>query len=146
MLNLVMADKLKVLVFGNILFKGDNISIKLIPKLREKFTEINFVEFDPIENLQDYGKRLKIIDSVKGIDKVKLLNLKSDRDFEKIELTKSCSMHDFDLGYNLKLLKKMNLIDGVEIICVPMNIKEKEAFNQVQLILRKWVAQLMQGS
>ena len=55
-------------------------------------------------------------------------------------------MHDFDLAYNLKLLEKIGKIDSVKIIGVPMEISEEEALDQIQLILRKWAAQDIQGS
>ncbi len=130
-----MADK--ILVFGNFLVKQDAVPIKLIPRLQEMFEDIEFIELDPTEDLQNYGRDLKIIDCVTDIDEVKKIKLETEGDFEKLELGKVYSMHDFDLGYNLKLLRKMEMIDRVEIICVPMNIEEEEAFNQIQLILRK---------
>ena len=37
------------------------------------------------------------------------------------------SLHDFDLGISLKLLKKIDLIDSVKIIGVPMKIGEDKA-------------------
>ncbi len=145
MLNL-MINKLKVLVFGNILVEKDNIVLRILPDLKKEFPEIEFKELDANEDLQKQGRKLKIIDVADNLDKVREIKMISLEDFNRILTNKIYSMHDFDLGYNLKLLKKMNLIDEVEIICVHMNIKEKEALNQVQLILRKWVAQLMQGS
>lgn len=65
---------------------------------------------------------------------------------ERLHANRVCSMHDFDLGYNLKLLKKVGKIDSVRIIGVPMGIGEDLAINQIQSILRKWAAQDMQGS
>jgi len=70
--------------------------------------------------------------------------LESPEDFERLELGKAYSMHDFDLGYNLRLLKSVGRIYSAEIVCVGIGIED--AFNQIQLILRKWVAQDMQGS
>ena len=55
-------------------------------------------------------------------------------------------MHDFDLSYNLKLLKKIGKLKEVEIIGVPENMNEKEAFSQFQSIFKKCVAHDMQGS
>ncbi len=43
---------MKILVFGNILVKKDNLALKLLPRLREKFPNIIFKEFDPTENLE----------------------------------------------------------------------------------------------
>ena len=140
---------MEILVFGNPLVEKDNFTLKLIPKLKVVFPEIDFIHVDPSEDLQIFGKNLKIIDVAEGVDEVKVLKLYSISDFDKIELNKIYSMHDFDLGYNLKLLKKLGKIDSCEIICLPMK-KDSEVFGdiiyQTQLILRKWVAQDMQGS
>jgi hypothetical protein len=68
-------------------------------------------------------RELNIIDTVKGIKKVELIE-----DIDKIITDKIYSMHDFDLGYNLKLLKKMKMIDSVRIFGIPSGMKEKEAF------------------
>ncbi len=124
---------MKILVFGNPLVEKDNLVLKLISKLREKFPDIEFKEFDPTENLEkeiENGK-LFILDVAEEIKKVKII-----KDIEKLEFIKSCSMHDFDLAYNLKLLKKIGKLKEVEIIIVPQNMNEKEAFNGISRILR----------
>ncbi len=123
---------MKLLVFGNPLVEKDNLVLKLISKLREKFPKIEFKEFDPTENLEkeiENGK-LFILDVAEGIDEVKLI-----KDIGKLELIKSCSIHDFDLAYNLKLLKKIGKLKEVEIIGVPRDMGEKEAFREVCNIL-----------
>lgn len=132
--------KMKILVFGNPLVKKDSLPLKLLPELKKNFPSITFKEFDAVEDLQKEGRNLIILDTVKGIQNACLLNLNS------IKIDKIYSLHDFDLGYNLKLLKKLDKIDNAKIIAVPMNINEKKALNQVHLILRKCVAQPMQGS
>lgn len=120
----------KILVFGNPLLAQDSIPLKLVDKLKEAFPNIEFKEFDPNENLETEGRHLDIIDSVEGIEKVMLLT-----DIDSIRTSKVYSMHDFDLGYSLKLLKKLKYIDTVRIFGVPMKISEKEAFKQlVELI------------
>lgn len=134
---------MKILVFGNELVELDSLALRLLPRLKKEFLEIDFFEADSTESLQEHGRKLNVLDVVLGIENVRVLDLE---DFEKLQTSKIFSMHDFDLGYNLKLLKKMNLIDSVRIICLPMGMKEDVAFNQLQSILRKWVAQDMQGS
>ena len=134
---------MKILVFGNKLVEKDNLALKIMPKLQELFPEIQFKEFDPTESLEKEteNKNLNIIDVAEGINKVRIIN-----NLNQLETIKPYSMHDFDLAYNLKLLKKINLIDNVNIICIPIKMQEQEAIAQTQLILRKWVAQLIQGS
>jgi Ni,Fe-hydrogenase maturation factor len=123
---------MKILVFGNLLVKKDSLPSRILPKLRKEFNEIEFKEIDATEELQAEGRDLVILDAVEGIDEVRVIE-----DIDQIKQSKVYSLHDFDLGYNLKLLKKMKLIDSVKIIGVPMRISEKDAINQIQFILRK---------
>lgn len=134
---------MKILVFGNPLVEKDNLALKLLSKLKKQFPQIEFKEFEPTENLASEieNKKLTIIDVVEGVDKVMIIN-----DIEQLSTNKIFSLHDFDLAYNLKLLKKIGKLKEVEIIGVPQDIKEEEALNHLQLILRKCVAQDMQGS
>ena len=132
---------MKVLVFGNPFLENDSLPLKLLPKLRDKFLGIEFKEIDPTEDLDKQGRDLVILDTVEGIDEVIELN-----SIEQLHANKVYSMHDFDLAYNLKLLKKIGKIDSVRIIGVPMTISEEDAMNQIQSILRKWAAQDIQGS
>ncbi len=131
---------MKILVFGNPLVKEDSLPLLLLPKLRREFPEVEFRELDSTEDLHKEGRKLIILDSATGIKKVEIVGLDS------LKLDKIYSMHDFDLGYNLKLLKKAGMIEDAKIIAVPVGMRKDTSFNQIQLILRKCVAQLMQGS
>ena len=119
-----------IYVFGNPLVKEDSLPLKLIKKLRKKFPSLEFKEFDTVEDL-DFEKELNIIDTVKGIKKVELIE-----DIDKIITNKIYSMHDFDLGYNLKLLKKLKMIDKVRILGIPMKIDEEEAFRELKELIK----------
>jgi Ni,Fe-hydrogenase maturation factor len=120
-----------IYVFGNPLVKEDSLPLRLIDKLKKEFPSLQFKEFDTVEDLE-LEKELNIIDAVKGINKVELIE-----DIDKIITDKIYSLHDFDLGYNLKLLKKMKMIDKVRIFGIPMKINEKEAFEQLCKVIRK---------
>lgn len=120
----------KILIFGNHLVKQDNLPLRILPQLKQKFPNIEFKEIDSTENLQqelDENKNLTIIDTAIDIQEIKTITLKTQDDFKKLQLPNSLSMHDFDLAYNLRLLKKVNLINEVKIICLPMNMSEDEA-------------------
>lgn len=123
---------MKILVFGNLLVEKDNLALKLLPKLKEKFPTIEFKEFDPGENLEseiEEGK-LVILDVIEGIDKVIIID-----DIDRLKVSKIYSMHDFDLGYNLKLLEKIGKLKEVEIIGIPMEMDENETFEEISNIL-----------
>lgn len=119
-----------IYVFGNPLVKEDSIPLKLIDKLRKEFPSIEFKEFDTVEDLTE--RELNIIDTVKGIKKVELIE-----NIDKIVTDKIYSMHDFDLGYNLKLLKKMKMIDKIRIFGIPMEISEKKALLELSNLISK---------
>jgi len=102
---------MKVLVFGNPFLENDSLPLKLLPKLRKTFPSIEFKEIDPTEDLDKQGRDLVILDTVEGIDNVIELN-----SIEQLYANKVYTMHDFDLAYNLKLLKKIGKIDSVRII------------------------------
>ncbi|MEM4257473.1 MAG: hypothetical protein QXU92_00310 [Candidatus Diapherotrites archaeon] len=124
---------MKVLIVGNPLLKYDSLPLRILPKLKKVFPKIEFKEIDPSEDLQLEGKNLIIIDSAEGIKDVVLLE-----DLDKILTNKIFSLHDFDLGITLKLLKKANLIDSVKLICVPRKANEKEVFAGVVKILEEF--------
>jgi Ni,Fe-hydrogenase maturation factor len=123
---------MKILVFGNSLVEKDNLALKLISNLREKFLDIEFKEFDPTEDLENEieNKKLFLLDVVEGIDKVMIID-----DINELKLDKIYSMHDFDLVYNIKLLKKIGKLKEIEIIGIPQNMDEEDAFNEVKNIL-----------
>ncbi len=127
-----MAEKkTTVLVFGNPLLSNDSLPLRLMGRLRKNLPELEFKEFDPNENLEKEGRDLNIIDTVEGIRKVVLIT-----EIESIVTQKLYSMHDFDLGYSLRLLKKLGYLDTVRIFGVPMKIGEKKAFGELSELLR----------
>ena len=84
----------KILVFGNPLVRRDSIPLKLIDNLRNEFPKIEFKEFDSIEEIQNEGDTLYILDSVEKIKKVMVIT-----DLDQLATDKIYSVHDFDLAY-----------------------------------------------
>ena len=123
---------MKILVFGNPLIEKDSLALKLIPKLKKQFSKsnFNFVEFDSTEDLQKEGRNLIILDVVEGIDKIEIIT-----DIDRLSIGNIYTMHDFDLGYNLKVLKHIGLLDSVKIIGIPMEMDEGVVFEEVRKIL-----------
>jgi len=130
-----MKKEKTIYIFGNEILDFDNLPIKLKPELEKIFPNYSFIITDPNENLKPIDKKLTIIDTVQGIEKVTIFN-----DVEKIENTPKYSMHDFDLGFNLKLLHKIGLLDEAIIFGVPMNIKKQIALKQLVFLLKESIA------
>ncbi len=119
---------LKVLVFGSELLKFDSLPLKLLPRLRKLLPKIFFKVFDPNEELDEEGRNLIILDTVANIRKVTVF---TEKDIDLLETGKRFSLHDFDLGFTLKLLKKLKKIDSVKIIGVPPNYAKEKAVKEI---------------
>lgn len=132
-----MNKKTTFYIFGNPLLEFDNLPIKLIPDLQKSFPNINFIEIDPNENLKPIDGKLNLIDTVFGVEEVMLID--DIGTIDKIESNPNVSMHDFDLGFNLKLLKKIDLLKDINIIAVPTNIEKKKALEKIKNIMDKIV-------
>lgn len=142
-LDFIKMKKQKIYVFGNPLLDFDNLPIKLVPKLRKLFPEIDFVVQDPNENLKPEKGEMYIIDTI--MDSPESLVLSPEHgakslepkdvivfeDLDKIHLDKIYSAHDFDLGFNLKLLQKIGWLKKVVIFGVPEGMSEYKALKQL---------------
>jgi Ni,Fe-hydrogenase maturation factor len=128
-------------IFGNPILDFDNLPLKIAPKLEKLFPEINFIITDPSENLKPIDGELIIIDTVEGAKsaqggpasgwKVVLID-----DVKKLETSKIYSLHDFDLAFNLKLLKKIGKLKKIKIFGVPMEGDEEEILKQLGKIIK----------
>jgi len=123
-----MPKKTTIYVFGNELLDFDNLPIRLVPKLKKLFPAVDFIIQDPNENIKlPKNGELIIIDTVVGIEKVEVIN-----DIEKLETEKIYSMHDFDLAFNLKLLKKIGQLKKLTIFGVPPDYSEERALKELK--------------
>ena len=122
----------RISLFGNPLIEKDSLPLKILSKLRKRFPDIEFVVEDPTETLNPPQEEWWIIDSAEGIDEVKLIE-----DISKFETSKSASVHDYDLAFELNLLKKLGKLPKLIIIAIPFDMSEKEAFTKISKLLRK---------
>lgn len=123
-----------ILVFGNPLVNKDSLALKIADKLsmlHELNNEFKFIKADSLDNLEEYGENLLILDVAENIKKVELIT-----DLNQLEQNKIYSMHDFDLGFNLKLLKKLGKIKTVKIIAIPINYELEKAISEIKEKLR----------
>jgi Ni,Fe-hydrogenase maturation factor len=133
---------MNVYVFGNEDYAEDNTVFKVINKLGKTINGLQFIYVKPNEDLPFVGeKNVVILDTVQGINKVEIIN---EQDLDKLIVNRSTTAHDYDLGFQLKYLKKLGKIEKITIIGLPQNGKIDYDF--IQSILRKFVAQDMQGS
>jgi hypothetical protein len=130
---------MKVYVFGNPDVNIDSVAIKAASCLKNKIPQVNFVFVTPNTDLSFSGSHPVILDTVSGIKKVTVIN-----DLDSFVLPPRSTVHDFDLGFQLKYLKKLGKLNKITIIGLPQTGKIN--YRRIQSILRKLVAQDMQGS
>ena len=121
---------MKIYISGNKLVKKDSLPLKIMPKLRKHFPEIEFKELDPTENLP--SENLIVIDTILGINKVKIFS-----DIDSFKSASSYSVHDYDFLFELKLNKKLGKLKNIKILGIPANFSEKEAFDQLKKEIEK---------
>ena len=121
---------MKILVFGNALVEADSLPLRIMPRLQKLFPKVEFKEFDTAENLEDEGRDLLILDTAFGIESVTLID-----DVDTLQMSKTCSMHDFDLPITLRILIKLKAIDSVKIIAIPAGYDEKKALSEIKEII-----------
>ena len=133
---------MNVYVFGNEYVAEDKRAIEVARELEGAIEGISFVFVNPNEDFPFVDQRLAVIlDTVEGIQDVALVE--GDR-IDGLVLSPRGSVHDFDLAFQLRYLRKLGKLGKVTIIGIP---QEGEVdYLRIQSILRKLVAHDMQGS
>lgn len=112
-------------VFGNPDLPEDSLPIRLVPKLREKFPDIDFQIKDPNEDW-DIPEEMVVLDTVAGIDRITVFS-----DLDRFMNAPRLTMHDFDIGSYLKYLKKLGKFKKIKIIGIPPTISESQALSEL---------------
>lgn len=121
-----------VLCFGNPHIKGDSIAIELAKEL--KVTNFEFIISmypDEIYNYKNVDE-IYLMDVVKGLDKVTLIT-----DLNQLKIKQPISLHDFDLGFVLKLMKATGQLKSIKIIGLPLGVNKEEIKSQVEELLSR---------
>lgn len=119
-----------IFLVGNPLVDEDAFPLRVKPLLQKKFPDINFKEFDPSEEFPEDLERFCLIDTVKGIDEPRIFN-----DIDEFLNKKAVSMHDFDLGWTLKLYKKIGKLKQITIIGIPYDKNPEEFLEELNTII-----------
>ena len=133
---------MRVYVFGNKDVGEDKKAIEVAERLEDAIEGVSFIFVRPNEDAPFVGERHAVIlDTVGGIQDVALIE---GDEIEALILSPRGSVHDFDLAFQLRYLKKLDKLGRTIIIGVP---QQGEAdYSRIQSILRKLVAQDIQGS
>ena len=95
--------KITVFVFGSELIDFDKTAIEVSRNLKDELKDIEFiVSYNPDDILHHTGDKIFILDVVKGIDEVKIIE-----DISLLKKKNTLTSHDLDLGFILKLIESM---------------------------------------
>jgi len=119
MFEFIFKNMKKIFVFGNELFKGDEIAKELAKKITN--SNFEFILAETPNEILNSNSELIILDVVKGIQKVKLIEKIDD-----LVLANTLTCHDLDLGFYLKLMQETGQIKSVKIIGLPYGNNDYE--------------------
>ena len=131
-----------VYVFGNEDVAEDSSPFALCDRLSQDFPTLEFVKVAPNADLPFAGQeRVIIFDTIQGIAETRIFH---ENDLKHLVLSPRTSVHDFDLGFQLKFLMKIGKLKHITLIGLPMGVDV--AYDSIHETFKKLVAQDMQGS
>ena len=135
-------NPMNVYVFGNEYVAEDIRAIEVARELQNTVEGVSFVFVGPNEEVPFADEpRVVILDTIQGIQDVALVE---GDEFDGLLLSPRGSVHDFDLTFQLRYLKKLGKLGEVTIIGIPQEGEVDHLL--IKSIFRKLVAQDMQGS
>lgn len=111
-----------VFVFGNPDLAMDAMPLLILPRLRERFPDAEFVVKDPNEEW-DLPEEFIVLDTV-----VDLASPAVFEDLKAFAASPRVTVHDFDALSNLRLLDKLGKLGVVRIVGLPPDMDEDTAF------------------
>src|SRR5215207_6421636 len=114
---LLESNQMNIYVFGNEYVAEDKRAIDVARGLEDTLEGVSFVFVEPNEDVPFVNERhVVILDTIQGIQEVAVVE--GDRLDDSI-LSPRGSVHDFDLAFQLRYLKKLNKLGEVNVIGVP---------------------------
>ncbi len=113
---------MEILVFG---LENENA---LLARLRKRFASVGFRKYDVSEELENEERKLIVIDTVRGISKVTLVE-----DLEGISPAKA--LEGSGTLMTLRILLRIGSIDSVKVIAVPEGYPADAAFDEMSAII-----------
>jgi Ni,Fe-hydrogenase maturation factor len=139
---LLDCNTMNVYVFGNEHVAEDIRAIEVAQELQNTVEDVSFVFVNPNEDVPFANEpRVVILDTIQGIQDVALVE---GDEFDGLLLSPRGSVHDFDLAFQLRYLKKIGKLGTVTVIGIPQEGEVDHLL--IKSIFRKLVAQDMQGS
>jgi Ni,Fe-hydrogenase maturation factor len=135
-------NPMNVYVFVNEYVAEDIRAIEVARELQNTVEGVSFVFVGPNEEVPFADEpRVVILDTIQGIQDVALVE---GDEFDGLLLSPRGSVHDFDLAFQVRYLKKLGKLGTVTVIGIPQEGEVDHLL--IKSILRKLVAHDMQGS
>jgi Ni,Fe-hydrogenase maturation factor len=139
---LLDCNTMNVYVFGNEYVAEDIRAIEVARELQNAVEDVPFVFVGPNEDVPFANEpRIVILDTIQGLQDVALVEGDA---IDRLTLSPRGSVHDFDLAFQLRYLKKLGKLEEVTLIGIPQEGEVDHLL--IKSIFRKLVAQDMQGS
>lgn len=133
---------MNVYVFGNEDVPEDRRAIEVAERLVDTLEDVSFILVRPNEDVPFANeRRVVVLDAVQGTRDVTLIEGSA---IDRLVMSPRGSVHDFDLAFQLRYLKKIGKLGEVTIVGIPQ--EGEIGYLRIQSILRKLVAHDMQGS
>ncbi len=120
---------MEVWIFGNPDLPEDSLPIRLHSELMKRFPALSFRILDPLDEWQIPDK-LEMIDTVRGIDHVRAFT-----SLDEFEGSPHVTMHDFDLGMQLRFLAKLKKLPPFIMYGVPDTFSVGQALRELTPML-----------
>ncbi len=117
---------MNVWVFGNLDLQEDSLPLRILPQLQRLRPDLTFTTRDPLEEWDEVPDPFVIVDTVKGLEKVKVFT-----DLAAFASAPRVSMHDLDLLAQLQLLQKLGKLKRLTLVGVPPALSPDLAITQV---------------
>jgi len=121
----------RLFVFGNKHLKNDSFAVQVGQRIKETRKDIDVVHCQsPFALLEFSQEEMAILDVVANADRPTLIE-----DVSRIKTSNLVSLHDFDLGFFLSLMREMGTAKKIKIIGVPRHGNIEEVAKEVE----KWL-------
>jgi Ni,Fe-hydrogenase maturation factor len=126
---------MKIYVFGNQDEVSDKKAFEVMDALKDKLSEIEWVVVKPNEDLPFAGEdEVVLMDVVQGLKAPRLIE---DEELNQIAIGPRMTAHDFDLGWQIKYLKKLGKLGRVRLVGLPMEeVNNQKVYEILKEVLR----------
>ncbi|MFH1286074.1 MAG: hypothetical protein ABIH99_05835 [Candidatus Micrarchaeota archaeon] len=135
-----MHNEAILLTFGSTNVQGDELAWEIGGGLKLK--GIRCIKCEKPEDIletaeENKGKEIFVMDVVKELGRVRFVGV------DELSEHTIVSLHDFDVGFFLKLLKEVGI--SIKIIGVPFGMKKEDGLKEVSVFLADYLAGVQRG-